>query len=223
MPLHGKETEAGGWGGLDGFDDCVLRAPRGDAEAVTGSGDGLVMRGVDREAGISVVQGGLAKGEERGKGGVGGDGRGVGDGDGWAGRVVDGEDAEVLVEGAAAPGVDGLKAEADAEDRFAESLRVFEKEEVGGFAGGIGRGGGGVGLLPVAAGIDVGGRAGEEDGGAGLSEGLLLRGGGGEGDLDGEAAEPARLRRDRRGGCGGCSRSRCGWGWGWRCGGSWLR
>lgn len=109
------------------------------------------------------------------------------DGDRWAGGVIDREDAEVLVEGSAAPGVDGLEAKADAEDGFAVRLGIFEKEDVGGFAGGIGGSGGRVCGLAVAGGVDVGGGSGEEDAVAGIDEGLEIGGGGSEGELDGSA------------------------------------
>ena len=92
--------------------------------------------------------------------------------------MINGEDGEVLEKSAAAPDVDGLKAEADAKDGFAMGLGVFEKEEIDGLTCWIGWGGGGIGLLSIAGRVDVGRRAGKEDAGAGGGEGLLLRRGG---------------------------------------------
>ncbi len=85
------------------------------------------------------------RGDEGSEEGVGSDGGRMGDGDGGTGRVVDGEDAEVLMEGAAAPGIDGLETEADAEYGLAVSMGVFEEEDIGGFTGRIGSSAGGVG------------------------------------------------------------------------------
>src|ERR1700734_1119707 len=55
MPLDTKDEVSGGALGclpaLDRFNDCVLWAPGGDAETVPGDADGLVVAGVDGQAG----------------------------------------------------------------------------------------------------------------------------------------------------------------------------
>ena len=85
----------------------------------------------------------------------------VGDGDGFAGGVVDGDGGEVLEEGAAAPDVEGLEAEADGEDGLVEVVGVLEEEFVDVFAGGVGGGALGDGVVAVFLRVDVGGGAGE--------------------------------------------------------------
>ena len=125
----------GGLAAFDGFDDSVLRAAGGDAEAVAGDADGLVVAGVDGEAEEAVLFGGFFGGEERAEEGFGRDGGSVGYGYGAAGGVIDGQEAEVLDEGSAAPDVEDLDAEADGEDGLVEVVGVLEEEFVDVFAG----------------------------------------------------------------------------------------
>jgi hypothetical protein len=191
VPLDG-EDEVGGcsFGGetaFYGFDDGVLGAAGADVEAVAGDGDGLVVAGVDGEAEEAVLLGGFFLDDDGAEEGVGGDGDGMGDGYA-AGAVVDGEDVEVLNEGAAAPDVEGLGSEADAEEGLVEVVGVLDEEFVDVFAGVVGRGAGFDGFLTVFVGVEVGSTAGEEDGVAGIDEVCGGGGGGEEGDLDGDAA-----------------------------------
>ena len=95
---------------------------------------------------------------------------------------------EVLDEGSAAPDVEGLGAEADGEEGFVEVVGVLDEEFVYVFAGGVGWGALGDGVLAVFVGVDVGSAAGEEDGLAGVDEVGGLTGGEVEGDFDGLAA-----------------------------------
>src|SRR5258708_38254020 len=100
MPLHAEDkVGSGAFAGLapfDGFNDGVLRAAGGDAEAVAGDADGLVVAGVDREAEEVVVFGGFVCSEGGAGEGFGGRGGGVGDGDLAAGGVVGGGGGGVL-------------------------------------------------------------------------------------------------------------------------------
>jgi hypothetical protein len=192
MPLHAEDEVSGGaFGGLaafDGFDDAVLRAAGGDAEAVAGDADGLVVAGVDGQAEEVVLFGSFVCSEQRAEERFGCGRSGVGDGDFATGGVVDGKDGEVLDQGAAAPDVKDLDAEADGEDRFVEVVGVLEEELIDVFARGVGGGTLGDGVLAVLVGVDVGGAAGEENGLAGIDEVGDRDWGGVEGDLDGLAS-----------------------------------
>ena len=85
VPLDAEDEVGGGaFGGLtafDGLDDGVLGAAGGDAEAVAGDADGLMMAGVDGETEEVVLLGRLFRGEEGAEEGLGCRGGGVGDGD----------------------------------------------------------------------------------------------------------------------------------------------
>jgi len=194
MPLDSEDEVGVAFGGLTafyGFDDGVLRAAGGDAEAVAGDADGLMMAGVDGEAEEIVLFGGFFGGlcgEDVAEEGFWGYGCGVGDGYAAAGGVVDGHRGQVLDEGSAAPDVEGLDAEADGKDRLVEVVGVLDEELVYVFAGVVGGGTLGDGVLAVLVGVDVGGAAGEEDRLAGVDEIGDLGGGAGEGDLDGIAS-----------------------------------
>ena len=62
VPLNAEDEVGVAFGGLAalyGFDDGVLRAAGGDAEAVAGDRDGLMMAGVDGETEESVLLGGF--------------------------------------------------------------------------------------------------------------------------------------------------------------------
>ena len=63
VPLDAEDEVGVGVGGVlaafDGFDDGVLGAAGGDAEAVAGDADGLVVAGVDGETEESVLFGGF--------------------------------------------------------------------------------------------------------------------------------------------------------------------
>ncbi len=192
MPLDAEDEVGGGaFGGLaafDGFDDGVLRAAGGDAESVAVNADGLMVAGVDGETKEVVLFGGLVGCEESAEERFGCDGRVVGDGDFAAGGVIDREWAEVLNEGATAPDVEELDAEADGEDGFVEVVGVLEEEFIDVFARVVGGGALGDGILAVFVGVDVGGAAGEEDGLAGVDEVRNGDGCGEERDLDWLAA-----------------------------------
>jgi hypothetical protein len=192
VPLDAKDEVSGGaFSGLaafDGFDDGVLGAAGGDAEAVARDAAGLVMAGVDGEAEEVVLLGGLFDGEKRAEERLGRGGCSVGDGDFAAGGVIDRENVEVLNQRAAAPDVEDLDAEADGEDGLVEVVRVLKEELIDVFAGVVGGGALGDGFLAVLVGIDVGGTAGEEDGLAGVDEVGDFDWGGEKGDLNGLAA-----------------------------------
>src|SRR5271155_3309873 len=78
MPLDAEDEVGGGaFGSLaafDGFDDCVLRAAGGDAEAIARDADGLVVAGVDGEAKEAALLGGFAWSEDCAEEGFGRDG-----------------------------------------------------------------------------------------------------------------------------------------------------
>ena len=192
VPLEAEDEVGvavfGGLAAFDGFDDGVLGAAGGDAEAVAGDADGLMVAGVDGQAEEAVLFGGFFGGNDGAEERFGGDGGGVGDGDGAAGGVVDGQGAEVLDEGSAAPDVEGLGAEADGEEGFVEVVGVLDEEFVDVLAGGVGGGALGDGVLAVLVRVDVGCAAGEEDALAGVDEVGGLAGGEIEGDFDGLAA-----------------------------------
>jgi hypothetical protein len=200
VPLDAEdEVVRGGVRGLtafDGFDDGVLRAAGGDAEAVAGNANGLVVAGVDGETEETVLLGGffgdslwsLFRGNDGSEEGIRSYGGSVGDGYAAASRVVDRQDAEVLDQGSSAPDVERLEAEADGEDGLIEVVGVLNEEFVDVFPGVVGGRALGDGVLAVFVGIDVGWAAGEEDRLAGVDEVSDLGGGGFEGDLDGLAA-----------------------------------
>jgi hypothetical protein len=197
VPLDAEDEVGVAFGSLTafyGFDDGVLGAAGGDAEAVSGDADGLMMAGVDRKTEEIVLFGGFFggfSGEDVPEDGFGGYGRGVGDGYGASGGVVDGHGGEVLDEGSSAPDVEGLHAEADGEDGLVEVVGVLNEKLVDVFAGVVGGGALGDGVLPVLVGVDVGGAAGKEDGLAGVNEIDNIGWGAGEGDLDGIASGTA--------------------------------
>lgn len=188
MPLDSKDKVGffafGSLAAFDGFDDAILWAAGRDAETVARDSDGLVMAGVDGETKEIVLNGGFSGGSETAEDGFGGDGCGVGDGNGGSCGMIYGENGEVLQEGAAAPDVEDLDAEADGEDGFVEGMGVLEEELVYIFAGWISRGGRGIGVVAVLLGVYVGGGAGEENGLAGVDEVGCLAGGEVEGELD---------------------------------------
>jgi len=192
MPLDAEdEVGFGSFGGLatfDGFNNSVLGAAGGDAEAVAGNANGLMVAGIDGETQETVLRGSFFGGNDGSEERVGCDGGGVGDGYGFARGVVDREDVEVLDESAAAPDVEGLEAEADGKDRFVEIVGVLNEKFVDIFPGGVGGAALGDGVLAVFLGVDVGGAAGEEDGLAGVDEVGDLGGSGFEGDFDGLAS-----------------------------------
>jgi hypothetical protein len=191
------EVAGGGVRGLAAFysfDDSVLGAAGGYAEVVSGDADGLMVAGVDGEAeeavlfvGFGFWIGGSGVGDDGSEEGVGVDCGGVGYGYGTSGRVVDRHGDEVLDEGSAAPDVEGLGAETDGKDGFAEVVGVLDQEFVYVFAGGVGGAGLGGGVLAVFLGVYVGGAAGEKDGVAGVDEVGGLAGSGVERDCNGFA------------------------------------
>jgi hypothetical protein len=76
MPLDAQnEVRRGSFARLAafyGFYDAILRASRGDTEAVPGDADGLVVAGVDGEPKELVLFRGFFRVEERAQEGVGG-------------------------------------------------------------------------------------------------------------------------------------------------------
>src|SRR5216683_4453138 len=68
MPLYAEDEVGGGaFGSLtafDGFDDGILRTAGGDAEAVAGDADGLMVAGVDGQAEEVVLLGSFVRSEE---------------------------------------------------------------------------------------------------------------------------------------------------------------
>jgi len=163
---------------FDGFDDGVLGAAGGDAEAVAGDADGLVMAGVDGEAEEVFLLRGFFRGEKCAEKGFRGDCSRVGDRDFAACGVIDEKRAKVLYERASAPGIEDLGSKADSEERLVEVVGVLEEEFVDVFAGGVGWGALGDGVVAVLVRVDVGGTAGKENGVAGVDEidGLDWRG-----------------------------------------------
>jgi len=190
MPLDAEdEAAADSFGGtFNGFDDAVFGAAGGDAEAVAGDADGLMMAGIYGQAEKAVALWDLFNGGCLAEQRIRRDRGGVGDGYGSAGLVIDGHGHEVLDDGAAAPDVEHLGAEADGEDGFAHVVGVLEEELVDVFAGLVGGRTLFDWLLAVFLRVDVGGAAGQEDA---LAVGDEAGGGGGriaERDLDGLAA-----------------------------------
>jgi hypothetical protein len=97
MPLNSDdEVRDGSFGGLSafyGFNDRVLGASGGDAKAVAGDSDGLVMAGVDGKAEVAVLFGCLVRGHKGTEEGGRGDRSCVSDGDTAACGMIDGKDA----------------------------------------------------------------------------------------------------------------------------------
>jgi hypothetical protein len=97
MPLNSdNEVRGGSFGGLSafyGFNDGVLGTPGGDAEAVAGDSDGLVVAGVDGKAEVAVLFGCLVRDDKGTEEGGGGDRSGVSDGDTAACGMIDRKDA----------------------------------------------------------------------------------------------------------------------------------
>jgi hypothetical protein len=174
VPLDTEdEVGCGAFGSLaafDSFDDGVLGAAGGDAEAVAGDADGLMVAGIDGEAEEVVLLGGLFGGEEGAEQGLGRSGDGVGDGYFAACRVVDGEWGEVLNERAPAPDVEDLNAKADGEDGLVEIVGVLEEELIDVFARAVGGSTLGDRILTVLLGVYVGWTAGEKDGLTGVDQ-----------------------------------------------------
>lgn len=174
MPLEAKdEVSVSTFCSLSAFycfDDGVLRATGGDAEAVAGDADRLMVAGVDGKAEETLLQRGFFGGEDACQEGSGGYRRRMGDSHGLSGGVVYRHRSEMLYESAAAPYVEGLNAEADGEDRFIEVVGVLDKELINILTRRIGRGAFGNGVLPVLLRIYIGGTAGEEDGLAGIDK-----------------------------------------------------
>ena len=100
MPLNAEDEVGGGaFGGLsafDGFDDGILRAAGGDAKAVAGDADGLVMAGVDGETEEVALLRRFVGCKDGAEEGFGCDGSGMGNGDITARGVIHGEDVQVL-------------------------------------------------------------------------------------------------------------------------------
>jgi hypothetical protein len=197
VPLDAEDEVMGVWGlaAFYGFDDSVLRAAGGDAEAVAENADGLMVAGVDGQSKEPILLWGFGGffesflgGDDGSKEGVGGDGSGMRDGYTTAGGVVDGKDVEVLYQGSSAPDVEGLEAEADREDGLVEVVGVLNEEFVYIFPRWVGWRALGNRVLAIFVRVDVCRAAGKEDCLTGINKIRGLRGGRVEGDLDGLAA-----------------------------------
>src|ERR1035437_2151484 len=164
MPLdaeHKAATDAFGRA-FDGLDDAVLGTAGGDAQAVAGNADGLMMAGVHGQAEKAVAHGDLLDGRDLAEQRVWRYGSGVGDGDGAAGLVVYGHRGEILQQGSAAPDVQHLGSEADGEDGFAHVVGILEEQFVDVLAREVGWRALFDGLLAILLGIDVGAAARQE-------------------------------------------------------------
>ena len=221
VPLHAENEVGGGaFGGLaafDGFDDGILRAAGGDAESVAGNSDGLMMAGVDGQAEEVVLLGGFFASQKRAEKRFGRGSRSVGDGDLAASRVIDGKNGQILNQRSAAPDVENLDAEADGEDGFVEVVRILEKKLIDVFAGSVGGGALGDGVLAVLVRVDVGGTAGEKNALAGVDEVGDRDWGRVERNLDGLAAAAFDSNRRIAARSAGCRRRLCWWVAGSRC------
>lgn len=160
MPLNAEDKVRGGtFGGLaafDCFDDGILRAAGGDAETVAGNADSLMVTRIDWEPKEVVLFGSLLWNDQRTEKRFRRRGRGVSDGNLAAGGVINREDVEILQQGAAAPDIENLNAEADGEDRFVEIVRVLQQKFIDVFARVVRRSALGDRVLAVLMGIDVG-------------------------------------------------------------------
>ncbi len=87
----------------------------------------------------------------------------MGDGYALSGGVVHWQDCQMLHQRPAAPDIERLGAEADAEQRLVEVVGVLEEELVDGLTGAVGGGALGDGVLAVLLGVDVGWAAGEQE------------------------------------------------------------
>ncbi len=105
-----------------------------------------------------------------------------------AGGVVDWEDREILHQGASAPDVEELEAEADCEDGFIEVVGILDEEFVHILPGSVGGRALRNRFLAVFLRVDVGGASWEEDGLAGVDEIGDGDGGGIDGNFNREAA-----------------------------------
>jgi hypothetical protein len=191
MPLNADdEVRDGSFGGLStfyGFNYSVLGASGGDAEAVAGDSDGLVVAGINRKPEVGVLFRRLVRDDKGSKERAGGDSGGVSDGDAAACGMIDREDAQILDQGSSAPDVEELEAEADGQDGLVEIVSVLDEKLVYVFPGVIGRSALRDGLLAVFMGVDVGGASRKKDGLAGVDEVGYRSGGGVEGDFNGVA------------------------------------
>jgi hypothetical protein len=198
VPLDAQdEVRRGAFAGLapfDGFDDSVLGAARGDAEAVTWDADSLVVAGVDGKAEKVVLLGSLGGVQEGAQERVGRDCGVVGYGDTSAGGMVYGEDCEILYQRASAPDVEELQAKADGENWLVEIVGVLDEEFIHIFPGAVRWRTLWDGFLAVFLRVYIGGTAGKEDGLAGVDEICDGCGRRVEGDFDGGAS--ASLYRD---------------------------
>jgi hypothetical protein len=176
------------------FDDGILRATGGDAQAIAGDADGLMMAGVDRQAKKAILLRRLFGGNDGAEERIRRNGSGMGDSDTATGGVVDWQDIKVLDQSSTTPDVEGLSSEADREDGFVEIVGVLDEELVHIFAGGVGRGALGDRLLTVFVRVDIRWAAREENGLTGVDQVSDLGRSSFEGDLDGVAATALNSR-----------------------------
>lgn len=170
------------------FDDSVLGTAGGDAEAIAGDADGLMVAGVDGEPQKTVLLRGFFGRDDGSENGIRGDGGSVGDGDAATGGVVDRHGTEVLDESAASPDVKRLRSKADGQNGLVEVVSVLDEKFVYVFAGRVCGTALGDGLMAIFVRVYVGRAAGKQDRLAGVDEVGGLFGGDEEGDFDGMAA-----------------------------------
>jgi hypothetical protein len=191
VPLDTEYEVSGTFRGLAtlyGLDHSILRAAGGDAEAVAGDADGLMMAGVDGQAKKTVLLGSFFGGDDSAEKRIRCNGSGMGDGNATASRMVNRQDIEVLNQGTPAPDVEELEAETDGKDWLVEIMSILNKELVHVFASIVRRRALGDGLLTVLVRVDVRWAAGKENGLAGVDQVSGLGGAGFQRDLDRLAA-----------------------------------
>ena len=165
VPLHAEDERAAWCVGAcpsTASTDAVFGAAGGDAEAVAGDADGLVMAGIDGMRGSRFeVRGSRFRGEDLAEERV------RCNGSPWATATAGpaewftGIGVEVLHQRAAAPHVQHLDAEADGEDRLAHVVRVLQQQLVDVLAGEVGGIALRLGLLAILLRIHIGGTAGQ--------------------------------------------------------------
>src|ERR1700678_3945230 len=131
VPLDTEYEVSGTFRGLAtlyGLDHSILRAAGGDAEAVAGDADGLMMAGVDGQAKKPVLLGSFFGGDDSAEKRIRCNGSGMGDGNATASRMVNRQDIEVLNQGTPAPDVEELEAETDGKDWLVEIMSILNKE-----------------------------------------------------------------------------------------------
>jgi len=169
---------------LNGLDYCVLRAASGNAKPVPGNADRLVVAGVDGKPEKTfflrsfLVRDHPSEKRLRSNRSV------MSYRDTLSSRMVDRHRGQILNQGSAAPHIQGLRPEADPEERFIEVVGVLDQEFIDVLSGRVG----GVALrdrfMAVLVRIYVRGRSRKQDTLAGVNKVGGLARGGVEGDRD---------------------------------------